>query len=131
MLDRDFAIAVHEAGHSVISRALQLPSGKATIVGEPCAYLQDDGGLASLLTAMAGTAAERVLLGIAGGTDMPKVMRLLAKLGVDSDTCWLVVRQLVELHRDRIVAVAQALLRRGSLTGPEIDALVRGRRMNW
>jgi hypothetical protein len=33
----------------VISRVLQLSSGAATIDGEPCAYLQDDHGLASLL----------------------------------------------------------------------------------
>jgi hypothetical protein len=38
---------------------LRLPSGAATIDGAPCAYLRDDHGLASLLTAMAGAAAER------------------------------------------------------------------------
>jgi hypothetical protein len=59
MLDRDTVISIHEAGHSVISRVLQLPSGAATIDGSPCAYLQDDHNLASLLTAMAGAAAER------------------------------------------------------------------------
>jgi hypothetical protein len=124
----DNRVAAHEAGHAVISRVLQLPSGKATIVGAPCAYLQDDHGLASLLTAMAGSAAERELTGVAGidGTfgDRPKVERLLDALGVDSDTCWLIVRQLVELHRDRIAAVAQALLERGSLSGAEIDQIV-------
>jgi hypothetical protein len=75
---------------------------------------------------MAGSAAERELTGVAGGVDgdAPKVMRLLDALGVDSDTCWLVTRQLVELHRERIVAVAQALLERGSLSGAQIDALL-------
>jgi hypothetical protein len=79
MIDRDSIIALHEAGHAVISRVLQLPSGAATIDGDPCAYLRDDHGLASLLTAMAGSAAERELTGVAGGTngDRPKVMRLL------------------------------------------------------
>jgi hypothetical protein len=110
----------------VISRVLQLPSGRATIDGEPGAYLQDDDNLASLLTAMAGSAAEQVLIGVVGGTDMPKVMRLLDKLDVSSDTCWLITRQLVQLHRERIVAVAQALLRHGELSADEIDAIVRG-----
>jgi hypothetical protein len=132
MLDRDTVIALHEAGHAVISRVLQLPSGAATIDGEPRAYLQDDHNLASLITAMAGSAAERELVGVAGGVDgdRPKVERLLDALGVDSDTCWLITRQLVELHRARIAAVAQALLERGSLSGAEIDAIAwpRGRR---
>jgi hypothetical protein len=94
------------------SRVLRLPSGAATIDGEPRAYLRDDHGLASLLTAMAGAAAERELTGVAGGTDgdRPKVLQLIAALGVDSDTCWLITRQLVQLHRERIFAVAQALL---------------------
>jgi hypothetical protein len=81
MLDRDTVIALHEAGHAVISRVLQLPSGAATIDGAPRAYLQDDHGLASLLTAMAGSAAERELVGVAGGTDgdRPKVEWLLER----------------------------------------------------
>jgi ATP-dependent Zn protease len=126
MLDRDTVIALHEAGHAVISRVLQLPSGAATIDGAPRAYLQDDHGLASLLTAMAGSAAERELVGVAGGTDgdRPKVERLLAALNLDSDTAWLVTRQLVELHRERIAAVAEALLQHGSLSGAQIDALL-------
>jgi ATP-dependent Zn protease len=127
MLDRD-AISIHEAGHAVISRVLQLPSGKAVIDGEqPGAYLTDDGGLASLLTALAGSAAEVELLGYAsaGGVDgdRPKVLRLLDTLHLDCDSCWLVTRQLVELHRDRIAAVAAALLQHGSLSGEEIDQL--------
>jgi hypothetical protein len=128
MIDRDTVISIHEAGHAVISRVLQLPSGAATIDGAPCAYLQDDHGLASLLTALAGSAAEVELLGhaSAGGVDgdRPKVLRLLDVLGVDSDTCWLITRQLVELHRDRIAAVTEALLERGALSGAEIDALL-------
>jgi hypothetical protein len=126
MIDRDTVISIHEAGHAVISRVLQLPSGAATIDGAPCAYLRDDHGLASLLTAMAGAAAERELTGVAGGTDgdRPKVLRLLDALGVDSDTCWLVTRQLVQLHRERIAAVAQALLQHGELSGAQIDALL-------
>jgi hypothetical protein len=124
-LDRN-AVAVHEADHAVLSRMLQLPSGPAAIDGSPCAYLRDDHNLASLLTAMAGSAAERELIGVAGGMDgdRPKVMRLLDVLGVNSDTCWLITRQLVELHRERIAAVAEALLQHGELSGAEIDAIV-------
>jgi hypothetical protein len=126
MVDRDTVISIHEAGHAVISRVLRLPSGAATIDDAPRAYLQDDHGLASLLTAMAGAAAEREMLGVAGGTDgdRPKVLQLLDALGVDSDTRWLITRQLVELHRARIAAVAQALLQRGLLSGAEIDQIV-------
>jgi hypothetical protein len=126
MIDRDTVISIHEAGHAVISRVLRLPSGAATIDGEPRAYLQDDHNLASLLTAMAGAAAERELTGVAGGMDgdRPKVLALIDALGVDSDTCWLITRQLVELHRERIAAVAQALLQHGELSGAQIDALL-------
>ena len=125
---RDVTISIHEAGHATLSGILRLPSGRAVIDGAPCAYVQDDHGLASLLTTMAGSAAERELHGLAsaGGVagDMPKVMRLIDALGVDSDTCWLVVRALVQLHRERIAAVAEALVDRGTLSGWEIDALV-------
>src|SRR4030095_211549 len=100
MLDRD-TVAAHEAGHSVISRVLKLPSGRAVIDGEPRAYLKDDGGLASLLCAMGGSAGERELIGeisLAGTAgDAQKVQALLDKLGIDSDTAWLVTRQLVQL----------------------------------
>jgi hypothetical protein len=58
-IDQRVRIAAHESGHATISRVLRLPSGAATIDGAPCAYLRDDHGLASLLTAMAGAAAER------------------------------------------------------------------------
>jgi hypothetical protein len=82
-IDQRVRIAAHESGHAVLSRVLQLPSGKATIVGAPCAYLRDDHNLASLLTAMAGAAAEREMFGVAGGMDgdAPQVMRLLDALG--------------------------------------------------
>ena len=75
---------------------------------------------------MAGAASERELTGVVGGVDgdRPKVLALIDALGVDSDTCWLVTRQLVQLHRDRIAAVAQALLEHGELSGAEIDALL-------
>src|SRR5512132_1136478 len=122
-IDQRVRIAAHESGHATISRVLRLPSGAATIDGAPCAYLRDDHNLASLITAMAGAAAEREMFGVAGGTDgdRPKVMRLIDALSVDNDTCWLVTRLLVELHRDRIVAVAQALRQHGELSGAQID----------
>jgi hypothetical protein len=128
-LDRDATVAIHEAGHSVLSRVLQLPSGKATIDGEPGAFLKDDHNLASLLTAMAGSVAEVELLGraSAGGVagDRPKVLALIDALDLDSDTAWTVTRQLVELHRARIAAVAEALLQHGELSADEIDQLMR------
>jgi hypothetical protein len=121
-------ISIHEAAHSVVGRMLGLHCGAATIVGAPRAYLRDDHNLPSLLTAMAGAAAEREMFGVAGGTDgdRPKIMRLLDALDLDSDTCWRVTRLLVELHHDRIVAVAEALRQHGELSGEEIDAIVRG-----
>jgi ATP-dependent Zn protease len=130
MLDRDATVAIHEAGHAVISRVLQLPSGRATIDGKPGAYLTDDGGLASLLTALAGSAAEVELLGLAsvGGVtgDRPKILRLLDTLHIDCDSAWLVTRQLVRANEAAIRSVADALLQHGTLAGPQIDALMRG-----
>jgi hypothetical protein len=125
---RDVTISIHEAGHAVISRVLRLPSGAATIDGAPCAYLQDDNGIASLLTALAGSAAERELLGLASDDgvtgDRPKVLQLIDALGVDSDTCWLVTRQLVRANEVAIRSVADALLQHGELSGARIDALL-------
>jgi hypothetical protein len=125
---RDIVISIHEAGHATLSRVLRLPSGRATIDGSPCAYLKDDHNLGSLLTAMAGSAAERELIGLAsdGGVDgdRPKVLQLIDALGVDSDTCWMVMRQLVRANEVAIRSVADALLERGELSGAQIDALL-------
>ena len=63
MVDAHVA-AVHEAGHATVSRLLGLRSGSAMIAdGGVEAYVWDDNALASLLTAMAGAAAEAELLG--------------------------------------------------------------------
>jgi hypothetical protein len=59
-------VAVHEAGHSVIARMVGIRVDRATLRdadGDGRTYLEDDGGLKSVLAALAGRAATEVLLG--------------------------------------------------------------------
>jgi hypothetical protein len=87
-------VAVHESGHSVISRVLGLPSGKATLRdhdGNARSYSKLDGGLKSVLTALAGRAATEVLLGWASDpgctVDDDKSLALLERNGF-GDGCY-------------------------------------------
>jgi hypothetical protein len=108
MLDQRMRTAVHEAGHACISRLLGLPSGPATIKdGEARAYLADDNGIASLVTALGGAAAETELLGNASRDglllDQQKVNFLLGANGIADDRqLWHESRRLVRLNRGRI-----------------------------
>jgi hypothetical protein len=130
-------VAVHEAGHSVISRVVRLPSGYTTIRdGNPRSWCLDDGDLRSILTCLAGRAATQVILGCADdhgcSIDDAKALRLLLADGLRSpwrarymrnyllDDSRLLIRQ----HRRAVEAVADALLERGTLSGAEIDQMM-------
>jgi ATP-dependent Zn protease len=150
--------ATHEAGHAVIGRVLTLLCGGATIVpdyeaGEAghaithdpweCvtewsrrAKMRHDDAVwhARIITFMAGTVAEQVLLGAAqaGDGDDRYQIELMAE-ELDSDPAeWVRVearlramtRMLVRRHRDRIERVADALIAKSRLTERQIDKLV-------
>jgi hypothetical protein len=127
-------VGVHEAGHSVVSRIVGLPSGEATIKdGEARSYLTDDHGIRSILVALAGGCAEKILLGdvveLGCKDDDAKVVRLLAANGFTdttltrralADEC----RDLVRKHRGAIAEVALQLLIRETLTADELNDIV-------
>jgi hypothetical protein len=133
-------VAVHEAGHSVISRLAGLPSGKATLRdhdGNGRSYSKNDGSLKEVLVALAGRAATEVILGYASdpgcSVDDDKATRLVEANGFGWDKCFAFdVRQclladahaLIRRHRGKVAVVALGLLAKGTLSGPEIDALM-------
>ena len=125
-------VAIHEAGHAVISRVLGLPSYHTTITfsGDgPRSYLRDDNGTASILTALAGAAAELEILGsICDGSlpDLQKATRLLDGKAINQS--FEQARDLVRRHRGTIERVAQALLTSTTLDAVTLDRLVVGRR---
>jgi ATP-dependent Zn protease len=130
--DRRLEVAVHEAGHAVISRLVGLPSGPATIVDDRArSHCIDDNDLRSLLTCLAGRAAVRVILGYDTDrgceADDRKVARLLQAHGftIAKRTSLLgECRQLVRRHRGAVEAVARTLLDRETLSGWEIDQII-------
>jgi hypothetical protein len=134
-------VAVHESGHSVISRVVGLPSGKATLRdsdGNGRSYSKNDDGLKSVLVALAGRAATEVILGFASdpgcAVDDGKSVELLEANGFrDSFYAFDVkmalladVHALIRRHRGAVALVALGLLTKGTLTGEEIDRLLEG-----
>jgi hypothetical protein len=133
-------VAVHESGHSVISRLVGLPSGKATIRdkdGSGRSYSKHDGGLKTVLVALGGRAATEILLGYASDpgceVDDDTATRLVEANGFGWDKCFAFdVRQclladthkLIRKHRGKVVLVALGLLAKGTLTAVEIDELM-------
>jgi hypothetical protein len=128
-------IAIHEAGHAVISRVVGLVSGYATIrEGGARSYCEDDGGIASVLTALAGKAATLEFgLGSEGcEIDDRKALRLL--LADNLRSRWRArymwkdllgdARLLIRAHRRCVEAVANTLLAKEALSAAEIDQLM-------
>ena len=90
MIDRDNVISIHEAGHSIVARALALHCGGATMAdGCGRADYEDDeaehGSIATIIAHMAGAAAGRVLLGGIADGIAPDPARA-EKLGVGQRT---------------------------------------------
>jgi hypothetical protein len=126
-------IALHEASHSIVARALALHCGGATVADDHGrANYQDttDDSIANIITHMSGSAAERVLLGdIADGhvADQQAVALLCARRDMTQaqlDKLWSTACTLVRANENAIRCVAQALLEHGELSGEEIDAIV-------
>jgi hypothetical protein len=134
-------IAIHEAGHAVVARALGLPSGRVTMFdhdGNARCYFRDDGSIGYVLAVLAGRAATEGILGyataagcsfddglaanrlMAAGRDLPA-----AKIAFHD--CLGHAKCLIRcLHRPAVERVARALLERETLSGAEIDRLMEG-----
>jgi ATP-dependent Zn protease len=139
---RRIEIALHEAGHAVISRVVGLIGGRATVVPHGTAggraWYRDDDGVKLILAALAGRAATEVILGRADefgcSTDDAEVWRLLTTSPYIEREGWYAkqirrellceCRRLCRQHRAAIEAVAHELLAREMLSGWQIDQIV-------
>jgi ATP-dependent Zn protease len=136
-------VALHEAGHAVISRVVGLVASKATIVArgniKGTACWKNDDGIKSVLACLAGRAATEVILGHATDEgcqgDDEQAMRLLTiGNGHIEREDWYArkvrddllreCRKLVRQHRGAVEAVANAMLDRETLSGWEIDRII-------
>ena len=141
MVDRDWRIAIHEAGHAVVARKLRLPDcGDAAVAPRPTveadreegyARFPVDEGWRSICALLGGTAAEVELLdgtfdrdGVGG--DAKLALERLRRLGYTDGglRLWRYTRRLVRRHRGLVGLVAVKLRDAGMLDGAEIDALV-------
>jgi hypothetical protein len=127
----------HEASHSVIARVVGLPCGGATILpasgSDGMAYFDHRASsLGGILAILAGRIGTQELLGCASdrgnSVDDREVADSLTRLRATAgarqallDGC----RDLCRQHSGTIALVALQLLARGSLSGSEIDALMR------
>jgi hypothetical protein len=142
-------IAIHEAGHAVIARALGIPAGRATMCdhdGVARCYFKDDGSTGNVIAILAGRAATQVILGYASdfgcSFDDGKAANLLMADGRDLREARIAFHECLGhakclircLHRPAVERVARALLAKGDvarallakgeLSGAEIDKLM-------
>lgn len=132
MTDKQWRIAIHEAAHACIARAVGLPGcGEVSVVADnPYARFPNNQGSGSLATLMAGAAAEVELLGdydeVGVTVDEERVReRLLDWYGSDaaSGMLWDYALDLVKHHRAAIERLAHELVREQVLDGDEVDAI--------
>jgi ATP-dependent Zn protease len=149
-------IAVHEAGHAVIGRVVGMVCGDCSImpdhnssgnviVGDPYKTWEvwEERGryrefstvmLGRVLTFMAGTAAETVVLGKCEGGNYDDLYQVACMLddvyGEDRERIegrlWAAAGRLVRRHREKIERVATELMARHPLTADDIDAIMEG-----
>jgi hypothetical protein len=137
-------VAVHEAGHAVIARAVGWRGGKVTLQdadGNARNYYHVDDDRTSLkeaLVGLGGRAATEVLLGHASdpgcAIDDAKIGQVLEANGFGDKGFAFDVRMalladvhaLIRRHQAAVALVAVNLLARETLSGAEIDQLVGG-----
>jgi len=138
-----WAVCLHESAHACAGRALHLDcggasigmngAGRATVHKRFCAGCAGSHAtllFAALVVSLSGAIGERLLLGVEDVPDHDDRKRqaaLLRLLDRPDDALALAQREAVALvhgHAPRILRVAEALRRAGSLSGPEIDALI-------
>jgi hypothetical protein len=137
------AAAIHESAHAVVGRVLGLDCGAASASGEDgFAIVQPryrDGACGNLaraitLVSMSGAEAERAILrrprsSILDAGDRARQARWANVFDweVEEPRLRREARALVRQHRDAIEAVSEQLAARGTLSGPEIDAIMVAR----
>jgi hypothetical protein len=128
----DDVVAIHEASHAFAATSLGLKL-KYVQVGNNPHYRIDtprpDQRLAEVMTLCAGGEGEQLFFGcaIGGGTDDPKIERLLRGDAKTEAALRRQVRLFVAANYPAVRRIADALQRDGMLTGDEVAAIVRGR----
>ena len=128
----DDLAAVHEAGHVLVAIALGLDVARVQVGDAPRYNLvpgQPPRARDRACVLMAGGEAERVVFNREPVGDVDDKRRIADLLEQGDDEIGLRngVRRLVELNAGTIRWLAAKLARRGSLTGDEVAAIVRGR----
>jgi hypothetical protein len=135
MVEREWRICVHEAGHATVARLLRLPRcGEATIIEPAGAYFSLDCGSASCMALMAGACAETVAFGdydrTGVRTDRERWTQRLELLGHDETELWDRTLALVRHNLGLVEFLASMLSRAGTLDGGAIATTRCRRRMS-
>jgi hypothetical protein len=126
--ERAWRIATHESSHCVIARKLKLPiCGGASII-EPDAHavFSNDCGERSIMTLMAGAAAETVAFGDYDRVGVRSdLQRWRARLcGHDEKALWDRTLALVRQNIGCVESLASMLRHAGTLDGGAIDRII-------
>jgi hypothetical protein len=139
---RAAAIAVHESGHAVAARALQIRAGRISLhstpgrdgdIAEAGAWFDSKAGLRTIKCLLAGRAAVDELIGDVAedgcAFDDSSVARLLEALGFQQiepvrDALLLDTRALVRKQAGAVALVALNLIAKRELSADEIDRLI-------
>jgi hypothetical protein len=136
-------LAYHEAGHVIVARSFGLPVKRCGVSdacgGETdCIRAGGDASVADAIVAAAGVIAQLAFAPgsepLRGSSDMAFVQEIAERLhpgdvGKQSSwQDWVVTLAAEQLYarRPAIIAVAEALIERGELSGAQIDALLAG-----
>jgi hypothetical protein len=129
VIDREWRVALHEAGHCVVARLLQLPHcGAASIrprgssLGH--AHFPVDRGPASICALMAGAAVEVTAFGDYDRIGNTADAKLIERFDGDIDALWDCALNLAQQYRSLIVRTAIKLRRARTLDGASIDRIV-------
>lgn len=128
------SVSIHEAGHIVTARALGVPCNEAAIISDADGY-STSGAAApeqKLMVCLGGPLAEMRACGAvtdsAVGGDLKMIATYARRCGVNDrhiEALRHKVRTLLFQHWDKVEAVAAALAKHGTLSGADIDFLVR------
>jgi hypothetical protein len=124
MIDHDWRVAIHEAGHAVVARLLQLPDCGEASITPGFATFSVDHGPASICALMAGAAAEITLFGDHDHQGNSADAKLVERFDGDTDALWNHTLDLTQQYRSLIARVAIRLRRARTLDAAAIDRIV-------